>query len=169
MLNIVKSKKTIGAVLLASAISIGAFSMMNGAMAESQEDRIEAAKAYEKVVSVESMTKDMFDAMRGNPQVGLTDEDIDMILGLYDFDEMRKIMLEAMAKHFTVTEINALTEFYSKPEGVSVMKKFPAYMNDLMPYMQQMMMKGMQAAMQKRAEKAKAAAEEAEAKDGDKE
>jgi uncharacterized protein len=44
-----------------------------------------------------------------------------------------------MANHFTVGELNALTDFYGSPEGKSAMKKFGAYMSEIMPVIQQEM------------------------------
>ncbi len=41
-----------------------------------------------------------------------------------------------MAKHFTVEELNALADFYSKPVAKSAMAKMGAYMADVMPFVQ---------------------------------
>jgi hypothetical protein len=50
-------------------------------------------------------------------------------------------MLASMAKHFTVDELNALADFYGSREGRSAMKKFGAYMADIMPVIEQEMTK----------------------------
>jgi hypothetical protein len=49
-----------------------------------------------------------------------------------------------MVRHFTVRELNALTDFYGSPEGRSAMKKFGAYMADVMPAIQQEMARAIQ-------------------------
>jgi hypothetical protein len=51
-------------------------------------------------------------------------------------DRIEKITLDAVVKHFTVREIEALTAFYGSPEGKSITKKFSAYMADVMPAIQ---------------------------------
>jgi hypothetical protein len=51
-------------------------------------------------------------------------------------DRIAKITLDAVVKHFTVREIEALTAFYGSPEGKSINQKFGAYMADVMPAIQ---------------------------------
>ncbi len=46
----------------------------------------------------------------------------------------------SMAKHFTVEELNALSDFYAQPVAKSAMAKMGVYMADLMPFIQQEMM-----------------------------
>ena len=43
---------------------------------------------------------------------------------------------QSMMRHFTAREILFLAQFYSSPEGRSVMSKFPKYMTDVMPVVQ---------------------------------
>jgi hypothetical protein len=52
---------------------------------------------------------------------------------------LERAALASMAKHFTVDELNALADFYGSNEGRSAMKKFGAYMGDVMPVIQQEM------------------------------
>jgi hypothetical protein len=42
----------------------------------------------------------------------------------------------ALAKHMTVEELNALSDFYSKPIAISAMKKMGATMAEIMPFIQ---------------------------------
>ena len=121
--------------------------------AETQQERIEAATRYEKIVSVEDLMKEMTDQMSRNPQLNLTQEDVKLIYSIYDMEEFRQKLIQGMAKHFTVKELDALTEFYSKPEGKSVMKKMPAYMNDFMPYIQSKTMEAARIAIARRQQK----------------
>jgi len=113
--------------------------------------RMEAAIAYEKAVPVESMVKDMMAEMEKNPQLALTDSEKKIMRESYDVKELRQKMLDAIAKHFTVPEIEALTKFYASAEGQSIMKKFPVYMADFMPYIQQQTMTIIQKLMEDRA------------------
>jgi len=55
-------------------------------------------------------------------------------------ERIEKTTLDAITKHFTVKEINALAAFYGSPEGRSIAKKFTAYMADVMPAIQQELM-----------------------------
>ncbi|MEM1298181.1 MAG: DUF2059 domain-containing protein [Pseudomonadota bacterium] len=55
---------------------------------------------------------------------------------------VRTAMIETTASMFTLKEIDALAQFYSTPEGVSIMQKmqdfFPAAMNRVQPDMARM-------------------------------
>lgn len=42
-----------------------------------------------------------------------------------------------MLKTFTTDELNALADFYASKDGASAMKKFGAYMGDIMPSLMQ--------------------------------
>ena len=44
------------------------------------------------------------------------------------------------SKNFTTEEIKALTRFCASPEGASIMKKYGAYMADVMPEVQSRIM-----------------------------
>ena len=66
----------------------------------------------------------------------------------FDVIELKEIMIHTMCKTFTIKEIKALTNFYGSPEGKSVMKKFPQYMGDLMPYLQEINQRAMQKVME---------------------
>jgi hypothetical protein len=66
----------------------------------------------------------------------------------FDVIELKEMMTQTMCKSFTIKEIKALTKFYGSPEGKSVMKKFPQYMAELMPYLQVINQRAMQKAME---------------------
>ena len=54
---------------------------------------------------------------------------------------VEKAMKKSLIKHFTADELKALADFYGSPVGKSAMKKFGAYMADVMPAIQTEMMK----------------------------
>ena len=58
-----------------------------------------------------------------------------------DVDALTRAMTDAMVKHFTTEELRALADFYGSPVGKSAMKKFGAYMADVMPALQSEIMK----------------------------
>ena len=66
----------------------------------------------------------------------------------FNVNELKNMMLTTMCKNFTIKEIKALTNFYGSKEGKSVMKKFPQYMAELMPYLQVINQRAMQKAME---------------------
>jgi hypothetical protein len=50
---------------------------------------------------------------------------------------LERAVISNLVSHFTVREMDALTDFYESPEGRSAMKKFGAYMADVMPVIEQ--------------------------------
>jgi hypothetical protein len=58
-----------------------------------------------------------------------------------DVDVLERAMLAALVKNFTVSELNALANFYGSDVGKSVMKKFGTYMADVMPAIQMQVIK----------------------------
>jgi hypothetical protein len=107
------------------------------ASADSPEGRVAAAKAYVKVADVPKLMNEMVDAMVQNPQLGLTPQHAEQIRGMFDHGEIENLMIEKMTAHFTEEELLKLAEFYGSSEGISIMKKMPAYMSDVMPVIQQ--------------------------------
>jgi hypothetical protein len=54
----------------------------------------------------------------------------------FTVEKMKEATIEIMAKHFTTRELNAMTNFYSSPEGKSVLKKLGPYMSDVVQWTQ---------------------------------
>ncbi len=50
--------------------------------------------------------------------------------------ELEKMILDALAKHFTTLEIRDLAEFQNRSEGKSLIEKLPAYQADIGPTLQ---------------------------------
>lgn len=51
-------------------------------------------------------------------------------------DRYKGVMRSSLAKHMTVEELNALSDFYSKPIAKSAMRKMGATTAELMPFIQ---------------------------------
>ncbi len=66
------------------------------------------------------------------------------------YDDLRTAIVDAMANTFTVEEIEALTQFYSTPEGRSVMEKMSTYMAQLQPVMMKEVQRSMKRVMETR-------------------
>ncbi|MEB3317916.1 MAG: DUF2059 domain-containing protein [Cyanobacteriota bacterium] len=70
------------------------------------------------------------------------------ILGLIDIEAVTQIMKEAMINNFTADELKALADFYGSPAGRSATKKQGRYMVDVMPGIQQEVVKAVSKAAQ---------------------
>lgn len=104
--------------------------------ADTIEKRTAATKEYLRVVPPESMIKDLItEMMRAVPaeQKVVVEKSFKQAM---DPNFISQLTLDAMPKHFTTKEIEALTKFYATPEGGAIMKKFGAYMADIMPAIQ---------------------------------
>ncbi len=64
------------------------------------------------------------------------------------YDTLRTAMIDAMTATFTVEEIEALTQFYSTPEGRSVMEKMSTYMAEVQPVIMKEVRRSMKQVMQ---------------------
>ena len=108
------------------------------------EKRTAAVKEYLKVVPPENMVKDLISEMMKTvpaDQKAVMEKTFKQAL---DPKFFYQLTLDAMPKHFTTGEIQALTKFYSNPDGASIMKKFGAYMADIMPAIQSQVISALQ-------------------------
>jgi hypothetical protein len=128
------------------------------AMAQTAETTA-AAKRYVEAVPSQKMVDEMLEQFKSNPQINLTEADIAAIGASVKAANLDAVMVDAMAKHFTAGEINALADFYTSANGKSIMKKMPAYMNEIMPTIQKAVMDAVIAEMQKKAPAAAAPAQ----------
>jgi hypothetical protein len=123
-------------------------------LAQAQDDdmtkRLEAAAAYERTTPTDQMMDSMFIEMKKSPQLNLTDEDIEIAKASINQEELRTFVIQAMAKNFTEAELKSLTAFYGSIEGQSILKKFPVYLADIMPYVQQVSVNAAMTALQKK-------------------
>ena len=96
-------------------------------------NRYLAAEAYLKVSPldpmVEETTKELLKVFPPE-QHDLIRESMKQTMDRIDLEELT---INALVKHFTVKEINAMTVFYGSPEGQSILRKFPAYTKEIMP------------------------------------
>jgi len=112
------------------------------------QKRLEAAKNYEKITSPREMINNMLSQVAKNPQSNLSLTDIDNIKNSINYDQVEKKVLDAMARNFTVDELNGLAAFYGSPTGQSIISKMPTYMAQVMPYMQQTVLRAISAHLQ---------------------
>jgi len=99
------------------------------------EKKLEASKRYLAVMPVSTMWADVTEKMMATLPAGQKDV-FSSVMGQIDLSRLENIMLNAMARHFTLEEINALADFYASPVGKSAMAKFGSYMADINPAIQ---------------------------------
>lgn len=100
-------------------------------------NRLAAAQRYLKAVPPMEMVKETVDQLAARIPEDRREEFREVLGKVVHSDHIEKVTLDAIVKHFTVREINALTAFYGSPEGRSISKKFNAYMAEVMPAIQQ--------------------------------
>ncbi|RPI16503.1 MAG: DUF2059 domain-containing protein [Acidobacteriales bacterium] len=100
-------------------------------------NRAAAAQRYLKAVPPSELVADTLDRVASQVPDDRREEFKKALAKVVKSERIEKLTREALIKHFTVREINALTAFYGSPEGRSITKKFGAYLADVMPAMQQ--------------------------------
>lgn len=98
---------------------------------DTPENRVAAAKTYLELVPVERMAENVArnimliipeekrELFRKGVSEGLTEAGIE------------DIMVKIVAKHFSTSEIDAMTAFYGSPEGRAIERKLPGYTADI--------------------------------------
>jgi hypothetical protein len=133
-------------VLLIALIPFSANAEVNDA----EKQKLQAAVEYEKVMPVKGSIESMMVELAKLPDFQKNPEMLKKISAIIDVEELRKMTIMLVAKHFTLEEIISMRDYYSTDIGQSVYKKMPVYMADVMPvmqkYVQQAMIIGMQEA-----------------------
>lgn len=104
-------------------------------------NRLAAAGRYLDAVPLKDMMRDMVIENAKNLPENVRPSFVQFMTETIRVDVMERAALASMAQHFTVKELNAIADFYGSPEGRSAMKKFGAYMADVMPVIQQEMLR----------------------------
>ncbi len=98
--------------------------------------KISAIEKYLQIMPVQELLDDMAIKVVKT----LPDENreafIDLMTNKFDIKVLESAMIKSMYKHYTLNEIEALIDFYGKPEGKSIMRKMGDYMADIMPIIQ---------------------------------
>jgi len=103
---------------------------------DTPENRAAAARHYLKTVPAEDFFQDIVSGMSKNLPQESRERFLEFIKQNLRWQDLERITMANVTKHFTVNEIDALTAFYGSPEGRSIQKKFPAYMTDVINLMQ---------------------------------
>ena len=123
-----RSKVILASFLVALVLSPAALA---GDPADTPESRVAAAKTYLELVPVERMAEnvarnimliipeDRRELFRKGVSEGLAQAGIE------------DLMVKIVAKHFSTSEIDAMTAFYGSPEGKAIERKLPGYTADI--------------------------------------
>lgn len=106
-----------------------------------EANRLAQGNRYLEATPPTEMISDMAKNMAQSMPEAKRAEFIEVMTKRLDLTSLRKTMLNSMVKHFTADELKALADFYGSPIGKSAMKKFGPYMSDVMPKIQQEVMK----------------------------
>ena len=119
------------------------FSVQNIFADDTKEARIQAAERYLAAVPISQLLEDTFREMSKSLPEAIRKGFIAQMRIVVRADILEAATRASLVRHFTVDELNAMTEFYSSPHGASAMRKFGAYMADVMPAVQEEMIFGL--------------------------
>ena len=119
------------------------FSLQNIFADDTKEARIQAAERYLAAVPISQLLEDTFREMSKSLPEAIREGFIAQMRIVVRADILEAATRASLVRHFTVDELNAMTEFYSSPHGASAMRKFGAYMADVMPAVQEEMIFGL--------------------------
>ena len=132
--------RTMRFTLLALALL---FNITTWALEDTPENRREQAQRYLEATPPKEMFADMAEQVAKTLPPEEREEYKRLLMEHLDIDALSKAMVDAMVKHFTADELKALADFYGSPVGKSAMKKFGAFMAEMMPTMQGELVKAM--------------------------
>lgn len=111
------------------------------ALEDTPFNRLSQAERYLDVTPPKDLLQDAAEQMAMNFDPSQRQAFKDLITKHLDIEALTKTMKDTMIKHFTADELKALADFYGSAEGKSSMRKFGAYMADVMPSVQAEMVK----------------------------
>jgi len=104
-----------------------------GTIPDTRENRIVAANYYLKHVNIESFLEDAVANMALQLPEDRQEEFKSFIMKEVRLEVVEAAIKTTLVKHFTAGEIEALADFYRRPEGQSIMYKFAGYAAEVMP------------------------------------
>jgi hypothetical protein len=115
--------------------------LIAGGLSDTPENRRREAERYLQATPPKAMFADLAEKAAANVPAEARPRFVQMMTSALDIDALTKAMINAMVKHFTADELAALADFYGSPVGKSAMSKFGLYMADVMPAIQEEMLK----------------------------
>jgi hypothetical protein len=92
-----------------------------------------AIDRYMGIISMRDLMEESFVAIAKNVPDDKRVEFLADMRAVINLAEIEQISKDGLAKTFTVDELNALSDFYTSPHGISGMRKFGAYLGEVMP------------------------------------
>jgi uncharacterized protein len=120
-----------------AALALTALPICGQSLPDTPANRLAAAQRYLKAVPPADMVGSTIDQVAQQVPEERREDFKRALAKVVSSERIEKITLDAVVKHFTVREIDALTAFYGSPEGKSITKKFGAYIADVMPALQE--------------------------------
>lgn len=105
-----------------------------------------AAERYEAVAGIGRMLDDTNTSLASRLPEDKRGPFIEYMNELVDVETLRETALDAMTKHFTIEELNALADFYGTDVGQSILSKFGAYNAEVTPKVMQDVLNAAEAA-----------------------
>ena len=125
-------------------LMLGLLLLVPPVLADSQSERLAAAKRYVGVAQIGKITEDtVTELAKGFPAEQRT-KFLEFMHRAVRPEVLEQAAMESMVKVFTAEELNALADFFGSPIGQSAMSKFGLYMADVMPVIQQEMFRALQ-------------------------
>ena len=118
------------------------------ALEDTPEARSEQADRYLAVTPPKDLFKDMAEQVSKSIPADKREAFTNALTKDLDTDALTRAVKGAMVKDFSADELKALADFYGSPIGRSAMKKFGTYMADVMPAIQNELLKAIAKANQ---------------------
>ncbi len=127
-------KSLIFVLLLVLAVACGQqkAAQPGGPVADSEENRLAAAKEYLKMAPPKDLLNDFTKGVVDHLPEQYRKPYLTVISSPKMAEAADQIVLKALVKHFTPNEIKAMIAFYSTPEGKSILHKDMAFRAEVM-------------------------------------
>lgn len=93
-------------------------------------EAFKAAERYAEVSDLPAMLRSAVNNMAVSMPLDQAEIFKDFMNNSLDVKAFERLIVDAMVRHFTIAELNALADFYGSPEGRSILKKFGPYLAD---------------------------------------
>lgn len=111
------------------------------ALDDTPENRDAQADRYLKIMPVKELIADTAPLYAKTLPESQRQGYCDLLTKHFDSAAVEQAMKKALVKTFTAEELKALSDFYGSPIGKSAMKKMGAYSADIMPVIQEEILK----------------------------
>jgi len=112
--------------------------------ADSQAERLAAAKRYVSVAQIGKITEDTVTELARDLPAEQRTKFLEFMHRAVRPEVLEQAAMDSMVKVFTAEELNALADFFGSHIGQSAMSKFGLYMANVMPVIQQEMFRALQ-------------------------